>query len=91
MNVANCPSRMWHQGRQSQRRHRPPIFQAWIESLGAGGAERVTKAAQLMDEMDTLESKAWTAMEGNATGELDGLNRRAKVLAARAEVLALTG
>ena len=63
-----------------------PEFIAWLKSLGPDGTDRFVKGSQLMVEMGTLVLDASVAMETGATGELEGFDRRAKVLAARAEV-----
>lgn len=59
---------------------------AWIESLGEGGAERCVKAGQLMMQIGSLVVEAGKAIKTDAVGELEDFNRRAKVLAAHAEV-----
>lgn len=63
-----------------------PEMMAWLESLGPDGTDRFVKGSQLMVEMGTLVMNASKALETNALGELEGFDRRAKVLAARAEV-----
>lgn len=61
-------------------------LKALMDSLGKDGAKQFENAGTLMSEMGALMTKAGTAMKANAVGELEDFNRRAKVLAAHAEV-----
>ncbi len=58
-----------------------------LASLGSGGAERCIKAGQLLLQIGALIDEAGRAVENVAIGKIEDLNRRAKVLAAHAEVL----
>lgn len=59
---------------------------ALMESLGSDGAQRFENAGKLMSEVGALMNEAGPAMKANAVGALENFNRRAKVLAAHAEV-----